>query len=1059
MKKLLVIVLAFTALPALSRAAEEPHLPDLSSPAGWKGIGSEGVAVAVKAGAASVRIDFDFGGTAGYALARKEVPLDLPKNWHLSFRLRGTGRRNDLELKLVDRSGENVWWYRRKAFTPTEEGTSFLVRKRQIEFAWGPAGGGEPQEIAAVELAVVAREGGSGTIWLEGLAIAEDAVVRPAAGPPIAIASSSASGAGPERLIAQPPSAWHSDPSARGPVTLTLDLRERREWGGLVLDWTSDFARRYAVEVSDDGASWTSVRIIEEGDGGRSWLQVPDSESRFVRLVLFESGTGRGFGLSHVSVEPVSFGSSLNGLFTRIAAASPPGHWPRYFLGEQIPWTLIGTDGGAEKGLLSADGALEPAAASFSVEPFLFADGALVTWADVATEASLEEGSLPLPSVTWRKGDLSMKVTALAEGGHGDERVWARWRVTNGSSRDTRVRLILAVRPFQVSPPWQFLAVDGGVTPIRSLEWTGSAVVVDGDRSLVPLSAPDGFGAISFDQGSLAQRLERGELPANAKKTDPVGLASGALAFTLDLPRSQARDVVAVLPIARGGRFRPTGGDPGALFEARLEAAAAEWREKLGRVTIAGPPRLRPMLDTLTTSLAWVLIQRDGPALQPGSRSYRRSWIRDGALSSAALLRLGHPEVAKAFAGWYASFQFPSGAVPCCIDGRGADPTPEHDSHGELVWLVAEVYRYTGDRDFATRLYPAVARAASHIDLLRQRRRTSDWQGKDEGLFFGLLPPSISHEGYSARPMHSYWDEAFGVLGLSDAAFLAKTLGKTEDARRLGEQRDQFRTDFLRSIQTARRRHGISFIPGCADLGDFDPTSTSILLSPGGLEAVLPREALEATFARYGRDLAARWDGTKAWENYTPYEWRNVGVFVRLGWRDLAWAAADHLLADRRPPGWNQWPEVIWKDPSTPRFVGDLPHGWVASDFLRAVLDMFAFERPADRALVVGAGVPASWLKDAPEGVEVRGLRTPYGPLSYRLREANGALTLSIREGTRIPPGGVVFSLPPSAAGAAVTVDGVEARAAGNEVVVRKLPAEVVVRCGRDGAARKEQER
>jgi hypothetical protein len=25
-------------------------------------------------------------------------------------------------------------------------------------------------------------------------------------------------------------------------------------------------------------------------------------------------------------------------------------------------------------------------------------------------------------------------------------------------------------------------------------------------------------------------------------------------------------------------------------------------------------------------------------------------------------------------------------------------------------------------------------------------------------LFYGLLPASISHEGYSAKPMHSHWD-------------------------------------------------------------------------------------------------------------------------------------------------------------------------------------------------------------------------------------------------------------------------------------------------------------
>jgi hypothetical protein len=34
------------------------------------------------------------------------------------------------------------------------------------------------------------------------------------------------------------------------------------------------------------------------------------------------------------------------------------------------------------------------------------------------------------------------------------------------------------------------------------------------------------------------------------------------------------------------------------------------------------------------------------------------------------------------------------------VDWRGADPVPEHDSHGELIFAVAEVWRYTKDRAF-----------------------------------------------------------------------------------------------------------------------------------------------------------------------------------------------------------------------------------------------------------------------------------------------------------------------------------------------------------------------
>ena len=67
-----------------------------------------------------------------------------------------------------------------------------------------------------------------------------------------------------------------------------------------------------------------------------------------------------------------------------------------------------------------------------------------------------------------------------------------------------------------------------------------------------------------------------------------------------------------------------------------------------------------------------------------------------------------------------------------------------------------------------------------------------------------------------------------------------------------------------------------------------------------------------------------------------------------------------------------------------PRFVGDMPHGWVASDFMRAALDLFAYEREADRALVLAAGLPPQWLEG--EGVAVENLRTPYGRLSYAIQ-------------------------------------------------------------------------
>jgi len=56
--------------------------------------------------------------------------------------------------------------------------------------------------------------------------------------------------------------------------------------------------------------------------------------------------------------------------------------------------------------------------------------------------------------------------------------------------------------------------------------------------------------------------------------------------------------------------------------------------------------------------------------------------------------------------------------VPCCVDERGRDPVPEHDSPGELVFLAAETYRYTGDRRLLEDVWPHVERSMAYLESL-----------------------------------------------------------------------------------------------------------------------------------------------------------------------------------------------------------------------------------------------------------------------------------------------------------------------------------------------------
>jgi hypothetical protein len=458
---------------------------------------------------------------------------------------------------------------------------------------------------------------------------------------------------------------------------------------------------------------------------------------------------------------------------------------------------------------------------------------------------------------------------------------------------------------------------------------------------------------------------------------------------------------------------------------ARAEAETlAHWRTVLGRVAIRVPPAKQAFANTVASTFSQVLTSRDGPMLKPGTRSYNRAWIRDGAMMSEALLRMGRADVARDFATYYRAHLFANGKVPCCVDFRGADPVPENDSQGEYIFLVNQLYRFTGDRAALERDWASVLGAARYMDKLRRSERTAANRAPGKRMLYGLMPPSISHEGYSAKPQYSLWDDFWAMRGYDDAAEMAVLLGKPE-ARQIAASRDEFATDLHAAIRAARDHWKIDFIPGATSLGDFDATSTTIALDPGNQQGSLNPRMLNATFERYWREFGARAAGAKAYKDYTPYETRAIGSFVRLGWRDRIDPLIDFFMKDRRPAGWNQWAEVVGRDPREVRFIGDMPHAWVASDFVRGALDMFAWDRRDDRALVLGGGLSRDWL--AGPGSSIAGLATPYGSLDFAMRGTPARLVASVGGSAR-PPGGFSLAWPFAGPLPAARIDGRPAR-------------------------------
>jgi hypothetical protein len=403
----------------------------------------------------------------------------------------------------------------------------------------------------------------------------------------------------------------------------------------------------------------------------------------------------------------------------------------------------------------------------------------------------------------------------------------------------------------------------------------------------------------------------------------------------------------------------------------------------------------------LHAQIAYILINQTGKAIQPGPRNYNRSFIRDGSMTAAVLMRLGMPGPAREYLRWFADHAVHDNGLVSPILGedgtvdRGFGSDLEYDSQGELVSLVADVARLDGGAQSVRDYMPKVRAALHFIEQLRARTLTPDYQqGKDAPeRFRGILAPSISHEGYSV-PTHSYWDDYWALKGLHDGAWLAAALGDGTLDTWARAQYTALHESVAASIRATMAWKRVPFVPSSADLGDLDATGTSIALDPCGQLDLLPEAAVKFTFDDYLKKIRKRAVSRDTWD-FTPYEMRNVLTFVRLDRPADAHEVMTHLLGYRRPLAWQMFAEVVHSRWRHPGYFGDMPHTWIGTEFVRAVIGMLLRDDDAELTLLPGA--PAAWLQA--EGLRVSELRTAYGPLTMTARQEGPRLRVVLGPG------------------------------------------------------------
>ena len=265
--------------------------------------------------------------------------------------MRGEAGRNNLEFKFVDASGDNVWWFRRARPTFSGDWQPLRIKRRQIDFAWGPTADARSASSQSIEFALSAGdEGGSGTLWFDRLPL------EAAAG--AARDDRTTDGA---RVVPMPrqccrrwPSTARPDDAAGAAADADAQSLERRsdgrrDFGGLHIDWARDLRTALlASRLSDDGRQWPTVRASTPATAARLDL-MPNPESRYVRLAR-RTEPGREYGINELDIQRSRVRRTPNRSSRRSRKDAPRGSYPRYFYEEQTYWTVVGVDGDAEAG-------------------------------------------------------------------------------------------------------------------------------------------------------------------------------------------------------------------------------------------------------------------------------------------------------------------------------------------------------------------------------------------------------------------------------------------------------------------------------------------------------------------------------------------------------------------------------------------------------------------------------------------------------------------------------------------------------------------------------------
>ncbi|WP_447041570.1 hypothetical protein [Streptomyces sp. DSM 118878] len=710
-------------------------------------------------------------------------------------------------------------------------------------------------------------------------------------------------------------------------------------------------------------------------------------------------------------------------------------------------WHMVGVKDHHQESLIGQAGEIEPVYDKYCLSFFLFdpATGALSLPqlpAGGKVNQRMEAPHLPVVLTDFRTPDgveFVQRTFATTVGARQRDLVVTRLTVGTATGRPREGWLCAAVMPagpsgFQRHDRNGRQITDRRLTFLRHLPQENRVETNSGWGPVFD-KAPDQYGVygnpgFSYDPAAYLSHspfhdlVTGGKLNGALQAQDQIaGLCSAAFAWPFRVVDDEVFELDVRLPVdlySGAADLAEITAPPAGDLE---EANRGFWTTKLtGQGLQPGLPRgVAHLTDLFREARSQLLILSDGGEIHPGPTVYDSFWIRDSSVEATACSLVGDAALAEHQLGTHYPLKFNRGTGrigPCAEYGFYGGPHErddrEWDSNGQALWAIGRFDRTRGRAaSFGTRLYTPYV-----IDGARWLRDNRD--------AYGLLHSGWSAEHLGERDKPHYWDDLWALAGLYEAARLAERIG-SPDVPELWAAFDDVKRATAASIRWVleeQRRRGAweTYIPtGPGDVGRLDSTMIGaaaffhpLRLHMGSkLGPDIDRAARWTLDTMYAHFVSGGYRHEAAWNAFGPYLTTQLAHAYLLagdpGRMDelLGWIVGSAFpRTEERAVALGAWNEqhafTIASDfhevPSRHWYMGDIPHGWAAAEYLLLIRDILLFEADEDHDphLYVAPGVRPHWVPDG-DTVVVEAAPTLFGePFGYRLAHDAGRRTVTV---------------------------------------------------------------